>query len=84
MNKIEGILGYKPGKEQMAEFLKIVKDEGVTLQEVASRYSMPQIYMDKDWSGYITTEEEGRILIEEYKKLHPWNKIVVIHGPKKE
>jgi hypothetical protein len=45
---------------------------------------MPQIYMDKDWSGYITTEEEGRILIEEYKKLHPWNKIVVIHGPKKE
>jgi len=84
MSKLEGILGYKPGKSQMTEFLRISREEKITIQEVASRYCMPKMYYDFDWSGYITTEEEGRISVEDYKKLHPWNKIIVIHGPKKE
>lgn len=84
MNTVESILGYKPSKEQMREFIKIAKEEKIKIGEVASRYSMPQIYIDVDQSGYIETPEEGRIPIEEFKKLHPWNKIVVIHGPEKE
>ncbi|MDO9254587.1 MAG: hypothetical protein Q7U54_03670 [Bacteroidales bacterium] len=80
IDEMESILGWKPGRGMRLEILKIMKEKGICLGEATALFQMSKLYTDFDNTGYIDTSE-GRMLIEDYIKLHPWNKIVVIHGP---
>ena len=78
------ILGWEPGRSFRVQLLQEVKDTGKSLQEVASKYQLPQLFTDFECTGFINVPGEGRMSIEDYKKQNPWKKIVILHRRKYE
>ena len=75
-NELSEILGYQPSRGQRLEFLKKVQETGKSIQEVASEYQMPDLYI-KDENGMI--EVAGvKMTPSQYQEKHPFKKIVTI------
>jgi hypothetical protein len=77
-DELKEILGYEPGRGQRLEFLKQVRETGKSIQEIASDYQMPEIFIDKNNTGIIETKE-GKMSIKDYQAKHPFKKIVIIY-----
>lgn len=74
------LLGYEPGRGQRLEILKIVKSEGISIQEATSRFQLPDLFI-KDENGMIEYLGE-KILPAQFQEKHPYKKFVTI-GRKK-
>jgi hypothetical protein len=79
-NKLSEILGHEPGRGQRLEFLKQVKETGKSIQEVASNYQLPELFI-KDSAGLIEFKGE-RMTPEQFKEKHPFIKFVTISTKK--
>lgn len=79
IDEMEKILGWKPRRGMRLEILKTMKEKGICLGEATSLYQMPLTVVDGNWTGYADFPGEGRILIEDYHKMNPWRKLVIIH-----
>lgn len=80
-NTLKEVLGYEPGKAGMMHLIKIAKEQGVTLTEAATWAQIPKMIFDFERTGFADFDDEGRMKIEDYQKKHPFQKLIVIHGP---
>ena len=79
-DELTEILGWEPGRSMRLEILKEVKLTGKSIQEVASNYQLPAMFI-KDGNGLI--EHEGvKMTPAQYQEKHPFKKFVTI-GTKK-
>lgn len=76
--ELEIILGYTPSKGQILEMIEYSRTTKKPFGEVARDRSLPPMFFDWDHTGYIDTKDAGRIKIEDYQKLHPWLKLIII------
>jgi len=79
-DQLTEILGYTPGHNQKLEFLKQVKETGKSIQDVASNYQLPELFI-KDSAGLIEFKGE-RMTPEQFKEKHPFIKFVTISTKK--
>ena len=74
-NEMTEILGYEPSRGQRLEILKIVKAEGISIQEATARFQLPAMFVKKN--GLI--EVDGQLMTPvEFQEKHPYRKFVTI------
>ena len=70
------ILGYEPGRGQRLEILKVVKAEGISIQEATARYQMPAMFI-RDENGMIEVSGQ-KMTPEQFKEANPYRKFVTV------
>lgn len=63
------VLGFEPNKELRLRILKEVKDTKQSIEVVARKHAMPELYIIED--GMIDTPD-GLMAPEEYEAKHPY------------
>lgn len=79
-NKLEKILGYPAGKGLKTEIVKTAKSEGISVEEAAAKFQLPEIaILDKDGAF----EVDGvKMTPSEFQAANPFRRLVTI-GTKK-
>lgn len=75
-DELTEILGWEPGRSMRLEILQKVKETGQSIQEVASNYQLPEMFI-KDENNLI--ESKGvKMTPSEYQEKHPYRKFVTV------
>lgn len=73
---LSGILGWEPGAEMVRKLLAEVKTSGLTIQEVAAKYQMPEMMiLGSDGRGNV---DGKRMTPQEFHTENPYRRLVVI------
>jgi hypothetical protein len=75
-DELTEILGWEPGRSMRLEILQKVKETGKSIQEVASNYQLPEMFI-KDNTGLIEYKGE-KMTPEQFQEKHPYRKFVTI------
>lgn len=75
-DELTEILGWEPGRSMRLEILQKVKETGKSIQEVASNYQLPEMFI-KDENDLIEFKGE-KMTPEQFKEKHPFKKFVTI------
>ena len=79
-DKLESILGYPAGKELKKIIVKTAKTEGISVEEAASKFQMPEFKILKS-DG--TFEHEGvKMTPEQFEAANPWRRLIVVRTRK--
>jgi len=79
-DKLESILGYPAGKELKKIIVKTAKTEGISVEEAASKFQMPEFKILKS-NG--TFEHEGVMMTPQaFEAANPWRRLIVVRTRK--
>lgn len=79
-DELTEILGWEPGRSMRLEILKEVKLTGKSIQEVASNYQLPELFI-KDENGLIEYKGQ-KMKPEQFQEKHPFLKFVTVSTKK--
>ena len=75
-DKLESILGYPAGKELKKMIIKMAKTEGISVEEAASKFQMPELQI-LDNEGTFTLDGVKQTP-SEFKAANPFRRLYVI------
>lgn len=82
MSKLELILGFKPSREMKAEILKMAKETGRPVAEVAGEMALPDIFIAEDNDHF---EVAGKLKTQaQIEKQNPYSKKIFIKTTENE
>lgn len=73
------LMGYTPGRELILMILKEVKESGKCLEEVAGKYTLPEMFILHDKDSLLDYHGE-KITIEEFKRRFPYRRFIIMTG----
>ena len=80
LSSLTELLGWEPGRSMRLEILQKVKETGKSIQEVASNYQLPEMFI-KDENDLI--EYKGQKMTPaQFQEKHPFKKLVTISTKK--
>ena len=82
LTNLTELLGYRPGREQRLMILKEVKESGLSIAEVADKFSMPPLFK-KDVNGMIEYKGE-KMTPEQFNAKFPHRRFVTLTTRKNE
>jgi len=75
-DKLESILGYPAGKELKKMIVKMAKTEGISVEEAAAKFQMPEFkFLGNDGTF---THDGVKMTIEEFKAANPFRRLYVV------
>lgn len=83
MNKIEQILGFRPSRGMKANILRMAKEQGKPVAEIASEMALPDILIAEDDNLHFMVD--GKLKTQEQiEKQNPYSKKIFIKTTENE